>query len=138
MQIMRIEKDFQLIYPEVSYKLNGIFFEIQNKLGRYSTEKQYADAVEELFKENKTSYEREKEIEISFGEKKIGGNRVDFAVENKILVDVKAKRYITKDDYLQMQRYLRAINYKLGLIVNFKGKSVFIRRIINSKVDSHD
>ena len=132
MPIMRIAENSKLIYPELSYKLNGIFFEVHNRLGRYSTEKQYADAVEELLKENKIVYEREKEIEISFGNKKIGGNRIDFTVENKILVDIKAKRYITKEDYLQMQRYSKAINFKLGLIVNLRGKSVFIRRIINS------
>ena len=46
MPIMRIAENSKLIYPELSYKLNGIFFEVQNRLGRYSTEKQYADAVE--------------------------------------------------------------------------------------------
>jgi GxxExxY protein len=135
---MQIDKKPQLIYPEISYKLNGIFFEVQNRLGRYSTEKQYADAIEELIKENKIPYEREKEIEIPFGKMKIGGNKVDFIIENKILVDIKAKRYITKEDYLQMRRYLRAINFKLGLLVNFRGKSIFVKRVINSMANSHD
>lgn len=138
MRIMRITKNSYLIYSDLSYQLNGIFFEVQNRLGRYSNEKQYTEAIEELLKERGIFYEREKEIKISFGSKKIGGNRVDFAIENKILVDVKAKRYITKEDYLQMQRYLKAINFKLGLIVNFRGKSVFIRRVINSQANSHN
>jgi len=127
-------KNQQLIYPELSYQLNGIFFEVQNKLGRYSTEKQYAEAIEELLKERGISYEREKEIIILFGNTEIKGNKVDFAIENKILVDAKAKKYITREDYLQMQRYLKSSNLKLGLIVNFKRKSVIIRRVINSKV----
>jgi len=138
MPMMRIEKNSQLILPELSYQLNGIFFEVQNRLGRYSTEKQYAQATEELLKEKKIPYEREKEINIPFGSKEIGGNKVDFVIENKILVDIKAKRYITKEDYLQMQRYLKSANLKLGLIINFRGRSVFIRRVINSKVNLHD
>ncbi len=128
----------EIIQKELFYKLNGIFFEVQNRLGRYLAEKQYADGMEELFKENGISYEREKEILIIFGNKRIGGNKVDFLVEDKILVDTKAKKYITKEDYLQMQRYLTAANLKLGLIVNFKNQSVEIRRVINSEADSSD
>ena len=126
-------EDSHLIYPKLSYQLNGLFFEVQNKLGHYSTERQYAEALEELLKEREMKYAREEEITIPFGDRQIGGNRVDFVV-NKILIDIKAKRYITKEDYLQMRRYLQASNFKLGLIVNFKGKSVFIKRVINSKV----
>jgi GxxExxY protein len=123
----------KIIEPELSYKLNGLFFELQNKLGRYATEKQYADGFEELLKGNKLIYEREKEIFISFGEKKIGGNKVDFLIADKVLIDIKAKKYITKEDYLQMQRYLKAANLKLGMIANFKSQSVIIKCVINSQ-----
>ena len=37
-----------LLYPELSYQLNGIFFEVHNNLGRFLNEKQYADAIEKL------------------------------------------------------------------------------------------
>jgi hypothetical protein len=36
----------EVLFPGLSYKLNGLFFAIQNKLGRYRNEKQYADALE--------------------------------------------------------------------------------------------
>ena len=120
-----------LIHGNLSYILNGIFFKVQNELGRFSTERQYADAVEELLKETDILYEREKEIPIKFGEKELKGNRVDFWIASKLLVDAKAKKYITREDYLQMRRYLKAVNFKLGLIVNFRGKSVMIKRVIN-------
>jgi GxxExxY protein len=124
--------DSKIIEPKLSYQMNGLFFEVQNRLGRYSAEKQYAEALEQLLKENKILYEREKKILIPFGDKKIGGNKVDFLIEGKILIDIKAKKYITREDYLQMQRYLKAANLKLGLIVNFKSTSVIIKRVINS------
>ena len=128
----------KIIESQLSYKLNGLFFELQNRLGRYLAEKQYADGFEELLKENRVSYEREKEIFITFGARKIGGNKVDFFVENKILVDIKAKKYITREDYLQMRRYLKAANFKLGLIVNFKSRSVTIKRVISPDANSHN
>lgn len=46
-------------------------------------------------------------------------NRVDFAISNKLLIDLKAKPVVTKDDYFQMNRYLDASKYSLGIIVNF-------------------
>jgi len=65
---------------------------------------------------------------------KIKGNKADFVIENKIVVDLKAKKYITRKDYKQMLRYLRAGNYKLGLIVNFgSANKVMVKRVINSK-----
>lgn len=123
----------RIIYPKLSYQLNGIFYEVQNRLGRFSTEKQYAEGVEEMLKQEKINYIREKEILIPFGKIKIGGNKVDFLIEDKILVDIKSKNYITREDYLQMQRYLKSANLKLGLVVNFRPKSVIIKRIINSQ-----
>ena len=84
-----------------------------------------------MLKERDLIYEREKEILIPFGQERISGNKVDFFVENKILIDVKSKKYITREDYLQMQRYLKAADLKLGLIVNFRSQSVTIKRVIN-------
>jgi GxxExxY protein len=57
-------------------------------------------------------------------------------VEGKIPVDIKAKKFITKEDYDQMQRYLEAADKKLGLIVNFRMTYVKPKRIINSRYDS--
>ena len=36
----------KLIYPELSYKLTGIFYKVHNLLGRFRSEKSYTDAVE--------------------------------------------------------------------------------------------
>jgi hypothetical protein len=41
----------KLIYPELSYKLQGFFFKIHNALGRFRSEKTYADTIEKIFKE---------------------------------------------------------------------------------------
>jgi len=131
---MPIQKSTKIIYPELSYKINGVFFEIHNKLGRFCNEKQYNDAIEILLKQNKLNYEREKDLNFLLKEKSIGGNRVDFCIDNKILVDAKAKRYITREDYKQMKRYLEATGLKLGIIVNFRENSIRPKRVINSKI----
>ena len=53
-----------LIYPELSYKITGILFEVHNKLNRYCKEKQYKDAIEEIFKRENVKYEKEKKLTI--------------------------------------------------------------------------
>ena len=122
----------KLIYPELSYRINGILFEVHNELGRYCKEKQYRDCLEQKLKNNGLRFEREKKLPIN---KEVGGNQVDFCVENKILLDCKAKNFLTKEDFYQMLRYLKAAKMKLGFIVNFRNKYLKPKRILNPDIN---
>jgi len=121
----------KIIHPELSYELNGIFFQAHRELGRFCNERQYCDLIEKLLIENKMLYKREFELSDFCGPK---GNRVDFLIENEIIVDVKAKKFITKDDYIQMLRYLECANLELGMIVNFRSTYLKPKRVLNSKL----
>jgi GxxExxY protein len=55
-------------------------------------------------------------------------------INNTLLVDLKAKSIVTKDDYYQMNRYLQASGLKLGLIVNFRNRYLKPIRVVNSKL----
>ncbi len=116
-------KNDKLIYPELSYLVTGICFEVHNVLGRYAREKQYGDLLEIKLKENKIPYKRELTIKNS-------GNNIDFLVDNKIILELKAKPVILKEDYFQIQRYLQALNIKLGLLVNLQNRYLKPVRII--------
>lgn len=109
----------KLLFPELSYKLTGVCFKIHRQLGRFCSEKQYADVLDNSLKENRISSRREYEIG-DLNSSNLKGNRADFLIENKIILDVKAKKFVTKDDYIQMQRYLQGSGLELGLIVNFR------------------
>ena len=63
------------------------------------------------------------------------GNRVDFLIDNKIILEVKAARMITKDDYHQIQRYLQSLDKKLGLMVNFHTHYLAPKRIVRIETD---
>lgn len=118
-------KKANLIFPELSYKITGILFAVHNELGRFCSEKQYCDFLEQKLKENNIRYIREKNIN-----EQILGDRVDFCIENKIIVECKAKKFINKDDYLTLQRYLQNSGKKLGIIVNFRNTYLRPKRII--------
>jgi len=116
-------KNNKLIYPELSYLITGMCFEIHNKLGRYAREKQYGDLLEEKLKEIKIPYKREFKIGKT-------GNTIDLLIDNKIILELKAKSFILKEDYYQTQRYLQILNIKLALLANFRNRYLKPIRII--------
>ena len=132
-------KNKEIIFPEISYRLTGLFYKIHNKLGRFCTEKQYTDALAISLQEDEIEHKREKYIRLNFGteKKEIQGIFPDFVIKNIIVIDIKAKKFITKDDYNQMQRYLQLLNLRLGLIVNFRNTYLKPKRIINYLYNSH-
>ena len=129
---MNINAANHLIYPGLSYSITGILFSTHNELGRYCNEKQYADKIELSLKELEIPYKREKILDQSFKGEKPGRNKVDFIVGDKIILEIKAKVIITREDYYQVRRYLQALNKKLGLLVNFRDKYLRIKRVLNS------
>lgn len=134
-ELRMMNKFSKVIFPELSYEITGILFKIHNELGSFLNEKQYADAVEKLLKEEKIKYEREKDLPVSFEGEQKGRNKVDFILENKIILELKSKRVLPRDDYYQVRRYLEAANLKLGLLVNFRDKYLKPKRILNSKAE---
>lgn len=123
----------ELIYAELSYGINGALFDVQNELGRYCNEKQYGDLLEKKLEERKLRFEREKFLPASFEGEKANRNKIDFLVEDLIILELKAKRLIERPDFYQTKRYLIALNKKLGLLVNFREKYLKPKRVINSE-----
>ena len=121
----------KVIYPELSYLICGLCFKIHNELGCYRNEKQYADMLEELFRENNIKYVREASLPESFKGERRKRNIPDFIVEDKIVFDLKAKTIIEKEDYFQMKRYLVSSGKRLGIIVNFRRKHLAPKRVLN-------
>ncbi|OGY43266.1 MAG: hypothetical protein A2729_02405 [Candidatus Buchananbacteria bacterium RIFCSPHIGHO2_01_FULL_39_14] len=121
----------KIIYPALSYKIIGLCFQTHNELEHFCKEKQYADRLEQLLRLNKINYKREIKIPFQFNSNKIESNIADFLVEDKIILECKAKKFIIREDYHQVQRYRRAIKIKLGIIVNFGTKYLTPKRIIN-------
>ena len=118
-----------LLHPELSYAITGLLFKVHNSVGRFGREKQYGDMFENLLKKSGFSFEREKPLSVEDLPNK-STNIVDFMINNVLLIDLKAKPVIAKQDYAQMKRYLDASKFDLGLIVNFNQQYLKPVRII--------
>ena len=124
----QVKKNIEILHPSLSYELNGIFFSVHRKLGRYCKERQYADEIEKELKAKAIDYTREDRI---YKEGDFTRNILDFVIKNIIVIEVKAKKFITKEDFYQTKRYLISTGMELGLIVNFRDDFIKTKRVLN-------
>ncbi len=122
----------KIVHKDLSYKITGLLYKTHKELGIYRNEKQYADYFEKLLKEEKIKYDREHR----FSDNQYGMNSArcicDFIIDDKVILEFKAKNFITKEDYYQTKRYLVTLNLELGVIVNFRQKRLAPKRVLNS------
>ncbi|TRZ64739.1 MAG: GxxExxY protein [Spirochaetia bacterium] len=126
----KVEKSSKLLHEDITYEIRGAIFEVKKQLGLGQKEVIYQKAIEEEFIKRKLSYEKEKQINIEYNDKKIGTYRPDFVVDGKVILEIKALPYIGKFEKQQVWHYLKSANYDLALLANFGKEGVDIERII--------
>jgi len=77
--------------------------------------------------------QREVEMPIYYKGVRVGTRRVDFFVENKICVELKAVTKLEDVHLAQGLNYLEAFNVEVGLLINFGSKSLEFKRLKNNK-----
>lgn len=117
------KKEVELLFPDLSFDVMGLCFDTHNETGKFAKEKQYADVLERKLRGAGIAYKREFPIGDT-------GNIVDFLIEEKILLELKAKPFLSKSDFAQTQRYLQVTGIKLGILVNFGGTYVRSYRVV--------
>lgn len=120
-----------ILHKDLSFTLNGILFNVHNNTGRFASEKQVCDLIEESLKENSIKYRREFILPTEKLIENPGRHRVDFLIEDCIILEIKYKQYLEREDYAQIKRYLKTLNLALGILVNFREKRLYPKRILN-------
>ena len=119
-----------LLYEELTYKIRGAAFAVRKKIGLGHKEIIYQNALEEEFRNLGLNFTKEKIINILYNGKKIGIYRPDFLVENKIIIEIKALPFISRNEEKQIWTYLKGSEYKLLLLINFSPQDVYFKRIV--------
>ena len=117
----------------ITPKIIGSAMQVHTTLGSGFQELIYqrALAIELSFKE--LAFEREKEMPIFYREEQIGTRRVDFFVEDCVMVELKALQLLEDVHKAQAINYL-AYNVADGLLINFGGLSLDFKRVYNKKL----
>jgi len=121
----------ELLYPELSYELMGVLFDVHNKLGTKYQEKHYQRAIAIKLKSLNIPYKRECEMKVEFEGDKLGDFYADFVIDDKIILETKVVWKIADDEVKQVLRYLEALNLRLAIVANFKHTKLEYRRIVN-------
>jgi len=119
-----------LIYEDLTYRIRGAIFNVYNKLGPGHKENIYQKAFEEELKKYSLSFEKEKKIDVVYGERNIDTYRPDFIIENKVIIEIKVLPFLGKIEEKQIWSYLKGSNYRLALLVNFGASELEIKRIV--------
>lgn len=120
-------------YGDITEKVIGICFRIHNTLGNGFPEVIYQRALALELKSIGILYEQEFDMAIYYMNQKIGSRRVDFLIENKISVELKALLKLEDGHLAQAINYLEVYNLEIGLLINFGSKSLEFHRLTNKK-----
>lgn len=119
-------------YPEseLTYKLIGIAYEVYNNIGAGFHEKIYQSAYEKELQSKKIRFKRELYCNFIYKNSKIGRFFIDFLIDEKVVVEIKARGDIVDKDMSQTLAYMKLNNIKVGLILLFGEKVVKKKRLI--------
>lgn len=123
----------QLIYEKESYLIRGACFDLYKKFGGAFKESIINKALVSELKFKGLNIENQKRIDIIHRAEKIGTYIPDIIINENILIELKVKTFLTKDDDRQFWYYLRGSKYKLGFLINFGFQKLEIKRRIYDK-----
>jgi GxxExxY protein len=127
----RIIQREDLVYPELSYQIVGILFEVYNELGYGFDEKVYQKAIAIALKNAKLIFKEQVYTPLIYGGKTVGRNYFDFLIDGKIVLEIKRGDRFSKAHIDQMLEYLHTSKLKLGILAYFSPSKLHYKRLVN-------
>jgi len=125
-------------HEDLTRRIIAAAMKVHSTLGNGFQEVIYQRAMEIEMPYHDLTFEREKEMSIFYRGHEIGTRRVDFFVENIIMVELKAVIQLEDVHLAQAMNYLEAYKMEIGLLINFGAKSLQFKRVHNNKILDHD
>lgn len=120
-----------ILYPELSYKIVGVLFDVFNDLGYRYQEKYYQRAVAAAFGNLGIKFKEQVLASLEFKGRPIGRYFYDFLVEDRIILELKRGDSFSRSDIQQILGYLTRSSLNLGILARFSSRGLKFRRIIN-------
>jgi len=126
--VKKVVKDF--LYERESYLIRGAVFEVWRAFKGIFKEKIVENSLKKELQNCGFKIESQKRISIYYKGEKVGTYTPDQIVNETILIGIKVKPYLTREDERQFWYYLRGSQYRLGFLINFGSKKLEIKRRI--------
>jgi len=123
---------------EISEKIISAAIEVHRMLGPGLLESVYEDALCHELHLRSIKFARQQNVPIPYKDIKLGSDlRLDLLVEDKVIVDLKAKEILSPIDKPKLLTYLRLTKKHLGLIINFHVELLKdgVSRVVNNLQD---
>ena len=125
-------------YSDLTGKIIGCAMEVHSFLGNGFQEVIYQRALAIELRKAGIAFQRELEMPVNYKGERIGTRRVDFLVEETIMVELKAVTQLEDGHWTQTINYLEAYQLEIGLLLNFGNKSLQFKRFtIEQKLKIH-
>jgi len=120
-------------YGDLTGKIIGCAMKVHATLGSGFQEVIYQRALAIEMQKQNLGFRREMEMTIFYDNIQIGIRRVDFFVQDTIMLELKAISELNDIHLNQAINYLEAYNLPVGLLINFGSKSLSFKRVYNTK-----
>ncbi|MFH1661475.1 MAG: GxxExxY protein [Candidatus Falkowbacteria bacterium] len=118
-------------YSDITGKIIKASIEVHKKLGCGFKEAIYQKALAKEMNKLNLNFLKEVAMEIQYDDEIIGSRRVDFLVERKILIELKALEKLEDVHQVQLLNYLKIYKLEVGLLINFGSlKQIEIKRLV--------
>jgi len=119
-------------YPlsDVTSRIIAAANQVYHTLGPGFREVIYQRALARELPVHNLEFSREVWIDVIYKGEKVGRKRVDFVIDD-VMVEIKARSILEPVHFVQAMSYLKASGYKVGLLLNFGGARLGIKRLAN-------
>ena len=112
--------DTEIIYKDECYKIVGACFEVYREKGCGFLEQVYQECMEIELRLQGIPYVAKKPLALEYKQCPLRSTfEPDFICHDKIVLELKAAAETADEHRAQVQNYLKATGFKLGLLVNF-------------------
>jgi GxxExxY protein len=118
-----------LRHSEITESIIAAAITVHRELGPGCLESVYEQALGVEFALRGIAFVRQQAIPLFYRDHQIGEHRLDFLVERKIVVELKAVEMVDKVHFAIVRSYLKAAGLSDGLILNFSSMPLTVKRV---------
>ena len=114
---------------ELTQRIIGAAIAVHKALGPGFLESAYEEALAIEFAHQGFAFERQKVLPVFYRGQKIAEHRLDFLVESRVIVELKAISALEDIHFAIVRSYLKAANLESALILNFATMPLTVKRV---------